>query len=257
MITTRWPVPSLPALVVLLILCSSSATGADRHGIFSTLLSRYVDDDGMVDYAGFAKDPQFPEYLKSLNETNPDTLRTSDERLAFWINAYNAYTIKLIIDRMPLSSIRDIGLGLPVLFGPWSIEVAAVGGETLTLNAIEHDIIREQFHDARLHFTLVCAARSCPKLRREAYEGSRLHSQLEEEARRFINDPERNRFETESGTAFVSMIFDWYEGDFDDWEEGVLPFIAKYVSSEEARAMLLSGKCEIEYLSYDWSLNSK
>jgi hypothetical protein len=230
---------------------------ADRHGLFTSLLQRYVSKEGLVDYHGIGNDPAFARYLNLLNKTDPDTIRSRDDQFAFWLNVYNAYTIKLIVDRMPLSSIRDIGLGLPIISGPWSIDIAAVGGEVYTLNAVEHDILRERFKDSRLHFALVCAARGCPKLRQGAYEGDRVNSQLDEETRRFVNDPDRNRFDTASRTAYLSRILDWYEGDFGEGERAVLGFLAGYVEREAVRAMLLSGDCEVEYLEYDWSLNGQ
>jgi len=183
-------------------------------------------------------------------------LKSRDEQLALWINAYNAYTIKLIIDRMPLTSIRDIGLGLPVISGPWSIEMANVGGTTYTLNEIEHDIIRENFQDPRIHFALVCASKSCPKLRSEAYEGSRLNSQLETDTRRFINDPVRNTFDVSARTVYFSKIFDWYESDFEKSSGSVLAFVATYLPGE-TRKLVEDPDCKIEYLPYDWMLNGK
>ncbi|MCZ6777273.1 MAG: DUF547 domain-containing protein, partial [Ignavibacteria bacterium] len=122
-----------------------------RHSLFTRVLQSHVED-GLVDYDGFKSDTLFEQYLHVLAVTDPDTLRSREEQLAFWINAYNAYTIKLIIERMPLESIRDISLGLPFLFGPWSIDIADIGGILHTLNEIEHDIIRDQFADPRIHF---------------------------------------------------------------------------------------------------------
>jgi hypothetical protein len=226
-----------------------------RHDLFSAVLKTHVRD-GRVDYAGIDADARFEQYLSSLATTDPDTLSTSGEQLAFWINAYNAYTIKLIIDRMPLESIRDISLGLPLLFGPWSIDVALVGGEVFTLNHIEHDVLREKFHDPRIHFVLVCASIGCPDIRPEAYEGALLEVQLEEETRRFITDPAKNRFDRINRRVYLSRIFEWYESDFDEYGGGVWFFLTQYVAPDIAE-VLRSGDYDLEYLPYDWGLNSQ
>ena len=214
-------------------------------------------ENGLVDYDGFAGDPEFDRYLASLASTSPESLATREERLALWLNAYNAYTIKLIIDKSPLESIRDIGLGLPVLFGPWSISFATVGGTDYTLNAIEHDIIREKFKDARIHFALVCAAKSCPRLRREAYEGTTLGMQLDDDARRFINDHVLNRFDTGKRTINLSKIFDWYGSDFEEDGGSLRLFLTKYLDSAESRELLWADDVSIGFSDYDWSLNRK
>ena len=252
---TRGLIPVVALLFVTNAVLAGNGLPADRHTLFSELLAKYVDD-GVVDYAGFRRDSVFQQYLDLLGSVNPDSLHSRDEQLALWINAYNAYTIKLIIDRMPLSSIRDISLGLPFLFGPWSIELADVGGTVYTLNGIEHDIIREQFNDPRVHFALVCASKSCPKLRREAYEGSRLNTQLEDDVRRFLNNPMRNRFDVPAQTVFFSKIFDWYRSDFEKSEGSVTGFITPYLEGE-SRRLIEDPDCKIEYLPYDWTLNGK
>ncbi len=244
------------ALIFTATMSVAGEPNAERHGLFTQLLQKYVAH-GLVDYNGFATDPLFPEYLLMLSSTSPESLGTREERLALWLNAYNAYTIKLIIDKSPLKSIRDIGLGLPVLSGPWSIAFANVGGTDYTLNEIEHDIIRGEFKDARIHFALVCASRSCPQLREEAYEGRTLDHQLEEDARRFINDESLNSFNKGERTVSLSKIFDWYSGDFEESAGSLRLFLSKYLDSGEARELLWSDDAEIRYLPYDWSLNSQ
>ncbi|MGB2959276.1 MAG: DUF547 domain-containing protein [Bacteroidota bacterium] len=242
-------------LIPALTAYSAGGDGEEFHHLFSSVLKTYVHE-GLVDYAGIEGDARFEEYLTLLAETDPDTLGSPVEQLAFWINAYNAYTIKLIIDRMPVESIRDISLGLPFLFGPWSMDVARVGGEVYTLNALEHDIIREQFSEPRIHFALVCAAIGCPALRAEAYEGPRLYEQLDEDTRRFVTDPAKNRFDVTLRRVHLSEIFNWYESDFEGEGGGVAEFVARYVTSDVA-AMLKSGEFDLDYLPYDWSLNSR
>ena len=225
-----------------------------RHALFTAVLHDYVYE-GRVDYGGFGRDERFSSYLRFLASTDPDTIPAPRDRLAFWINAYNAYTIKLIIDRMPISSIRDISLGLPILFGPWSIDIAAVGGVAYSLNHIEHGVIREEFEEPRIHFALVCAARSCPDLRPEAYEGYLLERQLEEETRRFLADTTKNRFHLKHKTLYLSRIFDWYEGDFEETAGSLPAFLLPYLEQEWG-VLFKSGDFRVEFLDYDWSLNA-
>ena len=245
-------------MVVAALVTATVAQPQDggRHSLFTEVLRAHVSN-GLVDYNGVAGDPKFGRYLAQLARTNPDSIAGRNERLALWINAYNAYTIKLIIDEQPETSIRDISLGLPVLFGPWSVSFANVGGTEYTLNEIEHDIIREQFRDARIHSALVCASMSCPKLREGAYEGAVLDCQLDEEAERFINDPVLNRFDTADGTVTISRIFDWYESDFEEDAGSVRLFLARYVTDPEAKKLLWSEDLEFDYFPYDWSLNAR
>lgn len=243
-------------LTVLLTIPLNAEEGASRHSLFTRVLQRHVQD-GLVDYAGIAADSNFSAYLGQLSGTDPDTMADSMDHLALWINAYNAYTIKLIIDEKPATSIRDISLGLPILFGPWSISFANVGGTEYTLNAIEHDIIRDRFKDARIHCALVCASRSCPKLRAEAYEGSVLDRQLDEEAERFVNDPSLNRIDVGDRRGMISKIFDWYESDFVEYSGSVRMFLARYLSSAGGRDLLREEDVEFDFLPYDWSLNAQ
>jgi hypothetical protein len=236
------------------VVCNSPGQQS-LHENWTIVLQRHVDD-GRVDYEMIANDSLFFQYLDLLSSTNPDSLPLREDVLALWLNAYNAYTIKLIVDRMPLESIRDISLGLPILFGPWSIDVANVGGRVYTLNEIEHDIIRARYRDPRVHFALVCASLGCPKLRKEAYEGGRVNEQLDDDARRFIGDPSRNRFDPAENTIYISKIFDWYESDFEESAGSVKKFIARYVPPQDLSLIALP-ECDVEFLDYDWSLNKK
>jgi len=243
------------SMILPWMLLAQTDSSMSRHSLFTKVLQSHVED-GLVDYAGFKSDTLFEQYLQVLAVTDPARLDSREEQLAFWINAYNAYTIKLIIERMPLESIRDISLGLPILFGPWSIDIADIGGMLHTLNEIEHDIIRDQFADPRIHFALVCAALSCPKLREEAYEGSTLNAQLDGDARRFLNDPGRNQFDLEAKTVYLSKIFDWYDSDFEESAGSVRSFISRYVPHDK-KLLIESEDPDIEYLPYDWALNTR
>ena len=175
----------------------------------------------------------------------PDKSWTSDEQIAFWINAYNAFTIKLILKYYPIKSIKDIGssIQIPFVNTPWDIKFIRIGKDRLDLNNIEHGILRKRFKDPRIHMALVCASKSCPVLLDEAYEPSKLDTQLTQQSKAFLADKSRNQ--VSSTNPKVSMIFKWYAMDFDNVRE----FINRYSVTK------INPKSEIEYLDYDWSLN--
>lgn len=230
--------------------------------LLSDILGDYVRD-GRVDYATLSTDPRLDDYVAWLAVTDPDSQFTSDsDRLAFWINAYNAYTLKLICDNYPVTSINDLHFGGKIVGTvtkrtAWDHAFAVVGGTTYTLNAIEHEIIRKRFSEPRIHFALVCAAVSCPPLRAEAYTGDRLDAQLTDQARLFLNADDKNRFDLDQRTARLSRIFDWYKSDFGGSDGAVLGFVLPYLP-DRIRADVEDDPAawRVEYMSYDWALNS-
>ena len=237
-------------------LCAALVTGntAFDHSAFDRLLKAHVVD-GMVDYDAFARAPGFPGYLDQLARGRPDTL-SAKEQLAYWINVYNAYTIQLVNAHEERKSIRNINktLGVIKAMGPWKEEIVKAGGKTMSLDHVEHEIIRKRFKEPRIHFALVCAARSCPPLRREAYTGDRLEDQLEDQARIFIaHSPDRNRVDVGAATVHLSPIFTWFKEDFGP---DLGRFLARYVPDGPARALLESGQYKAVDTKYDWSLNS-
>lgn len=223
------------------------------HSQWDALLKSYVNEKGLVDYRGFQRDREsLNSYLELLRTSAPNKKTwTKDEQLAYWINAYNAFTIALILDHYPVKSIKDIGSGPLITFinSPWDIKFIEIGGKTYDLNNIEHGIIRKDFDDPRIHFALVCAAKSCPELRNEAYTGDLLNKQLEEETIAFINNPERNKLSGKS--AKLSKYFDWYKGDFEIKGKSVKDFINIYSTTK------ISRDTEIEFLEYNWELNEQ
>lgn len=220
------------------------------HGIFAALLQKYVHD-GRVDYQGFKNEEQnLDRYLRVLEET--DTAKLSrNEGFAFYINAYNAWTIKLILSAYPgIKSIKELG---SFLKSPWQKKICRVDGKILTLDEIEHNILRPTFKDPRIHFAVNCASKSCPPLISEPYRGSILESQLDQVTRAFINDPQNNRLEDH--TLYVSMILKWYSGDFND---DIVGFFRKYAEGDlKNRLEAAEGRIKVKYLEYDWSLNGK
>lgn len=244
---------SAGALIAVLLFCCSAASAETLHQQWTDLLQRYVQD-GIVDYRGFKEaEKQLDGYLGFLAATDPEQL-SADDQLAFYINGYNSYTVKLILDNFkngrPPESIRKIG-GL--LANPWKISFAVLGGQTYSLDNIEHDIIRVRFNEPRIHFAVNCASKSCPVLISEAYEGAILEAQLQDSTKRFLEDGSHNRLDGE--VLYVSSIFKWYKEDFAD---DPLTFFLNHTGGS-FRASLREKKeaIRIKYLDYDWSLNGK
>ncbi|MBT5903101.1 MAG: DUF547 domain-containing protein [Opitutaceae bacterium] len=250
--------------VVLLLLGAgqvAKSDGAD-HQIFSSVLQEFVKD-GLVNYAALRNEKRLDQYLDQLDRTYPAQYATEAERLALWINAYNAYTLKLVADDYPIKSIHDLGTGGRIIGwllnrSPWDIRFAKVGGEAYTLNEIEHEILRVRFDEPRIHFAIVCAAVSCPPLRAEAYFPDRLDEQLEEQARQFIADVRSNRFDLNSQRAEVSPIFSWFDEDFGENDAEILDYIAKLAPAEVSKSILENPRdWSLGYSHYDWSLNDQ
>ncbi len=228
------------------------------HSRFDELLKKHVVK-GMVDYDAFAQSGAFKEYLQSLGHA--DVARLGDrERLALWIDAYNAYTIALINKYEERGSIKNIaeGIGFERAKGAWKQPIVQVGGKTYTLDEVENDIIRKQFREPRIHFALVCAAMSCPPLRSEAYTGAKLDAQLDSQARAFILDEARGSWvDVKKAVLHASRIFEWYKDDFGGSDAAVGRFIAQYHRDSPEKQLLLDGRFKMEYLEYDWTLNSR
>ncbi|MCC7052792.1 MAG: DUF547 domain-containing protein [Gemmatimonadaceae bacterium] len=248
------------ALVASLVI-AGQAPGAQAvdHGAYDRLLRAHVTN-GFVDYDAFTADPAFAGYLRLLASTDPAAL-PRPEQLAFWINAYNAYTIQLINLKGERESIRNINksLGLLRLKGPWSEAFAVVGGRTYTLDDIEQRTIRPTFREPRIHFALVCAAVGCPPLRSEAYTGARLEAQLEDQARTFLTrTPAKNRVDVPNRTVHHSQVFTFsnYLDDFGGSKAAMGRFIARYYPAGAEKALLESGEFTAVKTAYDWSLNS-
>jgi len=198
----------------------------------------------------------------SLASYDPARLPERDQ-LAFWINAYNAYTIRLINKHGERESIRNINktFGVVKAYGPWKEKLARVGGRAYGLDEIEQNIIRPRFREPRIHFALVCAAMGCPPLRSEAYVGSRLDEQLDDQARTFlVASPAKNRVDVANRTLHVSPIFisfrDYIQ-DFGGSQAAVGRFIARYLPDGPGRQLLLSGAFKVVETEYDWTLNSQ
>ncbi len=241
------------ALVVVTSATTLHAQVPD-HAPWSAMLGSHVTD-GMVDYDAFRRDPRFKAYLAMLDRTDPARLPNAD-RLAYWINVYNAYTIELINARDERGSIRNINKVFGITTrSPWAERIVRAGGRTLTLDDVEHEIIRKEFRDPRIHVALVCAAIGCPPLRSEAYVGAQVDAQLDEQARRFLAQRTKNRVDVANRTVYGSPIFTWYRVDFGNDLAGVGAFWARYVQSDAEQELLRSGRFRWVDTEYDWTLN--
>ncbi len=235
---------------------SLPASGFDHsHALFGKVLDAVVED-GSVDYAGLKRNPaDLKAYLGQLASISRTAFGkwSEPERIAFLLNLYNAATLQLIIDHYPVESIKEIGGRWK---GPWKQEVVSLFGEKVTLDHVEHDLIRKDYKEPRVHFALVCAARSCPPLRGEPYTPDKLDEQLEDQGRIFINTPSKNRVDLENRTAYLSKIFKWFSGDFEEASGSVPAFIRPYFPRDISK-QLEDGEFAVEYTDYDWALNDR
>ena len=235
--------------VLLWCLLVSAPAGAagEAQDAFAGLLRDNVSAAGAVNYPGIKADPRLAEYLGYLAAADPDSFATDQERLAFWINAYNALAIKGILD-----GLSPDGLFARVIF--FRITDYTLAGRQINLYDLERDIIIP-FNEPRIHFAINCASASCPILGVAPYVADQLEPQLEAAARAFINDPAKNRFDLAANTASISKIFDWFRADFERAAGSVQKYLASYVADPEAAARLAQDGFEVRYLDYDWSLN--
>lgn len=237
-------------LLCCLALCLAAPVSAD-DAVYAELLGAYVHA-GVVDYAGLkADEARLDAYLAELSHTDTAALDL-ESRKAFYINAYNAWTLKLILTAWPgVKSIKELG-GL--FSGPWSRELVRIEGKVLTLDEVEHGILRKPpFTDPRIHFAVNCASRSCPPLRPEPYAGDRLDAQLEDATESFINAP--GNTVVDGDLVWVSRIFDWYGEDFGD---APLDFVRRHARGELMEKLdALGDRARVRFLDYDWSLNGE
>jgi hypothetical protein len=220
------------------------------NSLYEELLKRYVKN-GVVNYQGFkSEEPNLDEYLKVLEHTNIKNL-SRDEQFAFYVNAYNAWTIKLVLSAYPgLKSIKDLG---NIFKSPWEKKIVRVNGDIITLDDVEHKILRAKFKDPRVHFAVNCASKSCPPLISAPYRGSTLSQQLDESTRAFVNDPKSNYLK--GNKLYVSKIFKWFPEDFND---DIIGFVVHYAEGDFKRELeAKKDSIKITYLYYDWSLNGK
>lgn len=212
---------------------------APSHSGWNTLLTQFVTSSGKVNYKGLkAKQKDLEAYLKLLADNPVQSTWSRNEKMAYWINAYNAFTVKLILDNYPLSSITNLSGGKV-----WDKKWIQLGGKTYSLNNIENDILRPRYKDARIHFAVNCAAKSCPPLLNRAWTASNLNSNLDRQAKQFINNSQYNKVSADK--VVISKIFEWYAADFGD----IVTYFNKYSTTS------INANAQVSYQNYDWALN--
>lgn len=226
----------------------STAYAQVDHSAWDALLKKHVKE-GRVDYKGFRSDSvALWAYVDDLSQNPPQEDWSRAAQLAYWINAYNAFTVKLIVDHYPLESIQDLHptVKIPGISTIWKKEFFTIGGEPFSFHKIEHKILRKQFGEARIHFAINCASFSCPDLLNGAFVPERLEEQLEARAKAFVNDSTKNIIRAER--IQISRIFSWFKGDFTK-NGSLIAFLNRY--SDTA----IDKDAKITYLEYNWSLN--
>lgn len=211
------------------------------HDAWDLLLRKYVTTTGQVDYSGLKQvESKLDAYLQELSNYPPQSTMSRSTQMAYWTNAYNAFTVKLILKNWPVKSIMNLNGGKA-----WDVKWIELGGQKYSLNQIEHDILRKDFPDPRIHFAVNCAAQSCPPLWNRAWTENNLESSLEKQAKTFINNEKYNQISADK--IKLSKIFDWYKSDFGD--------LRKYV--DRYSDVDISEKAKVRFNEYDWSLNGK
>ena len=234
-----------------------NAEGKSLHAAWDALLKAHVKN-GVVSYKGFAADvKKLDAYLADLGAADPDKL-TPNQGLAFWINAYNAFTIKLILKRYPdIKSIKDIP-------SRWDLKEWQIAGKMYSLNDMEHEILRKKYNEPRIHFAIVCASISCPDLLSEAFTAETLDKQLTQAAKQFLSNSSKG-LKTQYGKSFtgaktnevvISKIFSWFEEDFQREGTTTIDYLLPYMDdADKAFVQKHKADLDVEYFDYDWNLN--
>jgi hypothetical protein len=272
-----FPLISIACLIFIPIKGTASADESFSYQLYATVLEGFVDEFGHVDYDGLKIERQnLDTFIQTLADVDPIDFETWSDRaqIAFWLNVYNALTLRVILDNYPIKSSFFRSLSYPKnsirqIGGVWDKIAFLVMRERLTLDQIEHQILRQKYSEPRIHMALVCAAQSCPYLRQEPYDGNKLDFQLETQTRTFLSQRNNYSIDREKKRVYLSSIFKWFGEDFIDVytpvsgfsnvsnkERAVLYFVSLHVPEKDMR-YLEEGKYSIRYSKYDWSLNEK
>ncbi len=277
--------PFFLAVVMLLLLAGCTMVGprtqpaegvgtpAGFHADLDSFLRRHVDDRGRVDYRAALEDrADLDRYVALLARVSPDShphrFPTHEDRLAYWINAYNASVLHLVLDVYPITSVKDVGPPKPLFFLPrlsgfFVFRQVTLGGEFVNLYQLENGIIRERFAEPRIHFAINCASLGCPRLPAEAFQPQRLEEQLARETRLFVTESRNVDIDLANRVVWLSAIFDWFESDFTTWVKvyrpGEEPTLVSYVQAqlppEQTARLARCSDCKVEFFTYHWGLN--
>lgn len=262
---TLYGVLNLALIPAVGLFATTTGTAANGETLttetYAATLRRFVTPEGRVRYAALKASPtDLDAFLASIGTLDPAAVRrwAETDRIAFWINAYNAITLKTIINHYPihrsgLASILFPENSIRQIPNAWSARSWRVMGEKRSLDDIEHEVLRKQFQEPRVHMALVCAAKGCPPLRDEPYSGPRLKDQLDDQTRRYLASPAGSRVLDGGNAVAVSAIFQWFSADFAA-VGGVRAFLSRY-SPPETVARLATNSVRMTFLDYDWTLN--
>lgn len=265
---------TMPGFVALVLAMSALPAAPFSHDLFDAVLQTHVDSLGLVDYPAIQADRvALDAYIDSLGQyspsSHPERFPTPQDQLAYWINAYNAFVLVGVVDAYPVKSVKDIS----VLNGFFRFTKFVAGGEELTLNKIENEIIRPQFKDPRIHFVVNCAALSCPSLQNRAFVSEELEIRLEDAALRGINNPAHVRLDQANQVLHLTKLLEWYGQDFIDWfprdkallaygdeasvptEPTLIDYLLLYLNPAAAAYLRQQPQVQIRFNHYDWNLN--
>ncbi len=265
------PLHTLFFILSVIFICPRLTHAAEfdhNYSAFSATLHSHVEN-GMVDYQSIKTTPiELNNILKNWGKVSKNEFNTWNEQqqLAFLFNLYNGATIKLIVEHYPVDSIKDIG---GFFKGPWDQDIVQLFGEIITLDHLEHQILRKQYDEPRLHLALVCAAKGCPPLRSEAYTAESFDTQLDDQIKQLLKNQLKFKIDQTNKKVYLSPIFKWYGDDFiakysptagfDDLstrDKAVINYISKHLPKNE-KLFLRTGSYTVKHLSYDWSLNKQ
>ncbi len=258
--------------VAVLVLAVTAATGAgqtvavaanatddDLYAPWARVLAGYVDDEGLVDYAGLKTTgyADLEAFMAAIANADPASFASDAERMAFWINAYNAVVIWQVVERYPLESVRDVGALWGLIGGFFKQEYAVAGGQ-MSADNIEHDTLRARFDDERIHWALVCAAFGCPRLVNEPYRAETLDAMLGQQSREFLRQPRALQLDRAANTLYLTSYFDWYEDDFTAVAGEVVDYVLRHAPEAEA-AYIRDNRdaLRVRIMDYDWTLNDQ
>ena len=266
--------------IYMIVACFSLVLTAQAefdHSAFTTVLQAHVNDQGQVNYQALKADrTDLDAYIQSLEQVSEATSKAwnSEEKMAFYINAYNAKTLQVIIDHYPIkphwkAKLLKQPLGIRHIFKVWDKYPITLLGSSMSLNHIEHEVLRKKYTEPRVHMGLVCASVGCPFLRNDAYTGTQLDVQLDEQTRQFLADPSKFRIDEQASKVWISPIFEWFSEDFvktatgrpalksyEATHQAILEFIFPFRPDTEAN-ILASRSFDVETLDYDWGLNEQ
>ncbi|MBI1982726.1 MAG: DUF547 domain-containing protein [Acidobacteria bacterium] len=230
------------------------------------VLAKYLDAEGRVDYAALKQNRHdLDEMIERISSVSPDSapelFPTREAKLAYWINAYNAWILRIVVDNYPTTSITKIGM---IPYGAFFVKRVRLGGSKMTLRSLENDIVRGRFHDPRIHFAINCASASCPPLRNRVYLAETLDQQLDAATRAFINDPRHVKLDAAGNRIELSKIFDWYASDFTEalgsksgGKRTVADYLKGYLNDERRQVLEKLPQAKVSYQEYDWNLNDQ